>query len=110
MACQENTKIWFSRMVKYDTDALYGVALRLTGDRTSAEDLVAETVIKAWSCIDHLEDRGRWRPWVFRILRNGFISNYRKQSRHRTPSGAEGWRNRIQEDETWLDSRELGGC
>ena len=80
MACQENTKIWFSRMVKYDTDALYGVALRLTGDRTSAEDLVAETVIKAWSCIDHLEDRGRWRPWVFRILRNGFISNYRKQS------------------------------
>lgn len=80
MTCQDNTKIWFSRMVKHDTDALYGVALRLTGDRTSAEDLVAETVTKAWSCIDRLEDRGRWRPWIFRILRNGFISNYRRQS------------------------------
>lgn len=80
MACQENTKIWFSRMVKHDTNALYGVALRLTGNRTSAEDLVAETVIKAWSCIDHLKDRDRWRPWIFRILRNGFISNFRKQS------------------------------
>jgi len=67
-------------MVTDNMDAMYGVALQLTGNRTSAEDLVAESVTKAWSCIDSLEDRGRFRPWVFRILRNEFISNYRKQS------------------------------
>jgi len=77
---QEDTKQWFSRMVGENMDAMYGVALHLTGNSASAEDLVAETVIKAWSRIDSLEDRNRWRPWVFRILRNEFISNYRKQS------------------------------
>jgi RNA polymerase sigma-70 factor (ECF subfamily) len=67
-------------MVKVEMDALYGVALRLTGNSANAEDLVAETVIKAWSGIDRLEDRSKWRSWMFRILRNEFISNYRKQS------------------------------
>ncbi|MCW8925535.1 MAG: RNA polymerase sigma factor [Xanthomonadales bacterium] len=78
MTERNETKQWFSQMVKDNMDALYGVALRLTGCGTNAEDLVAETVIKAWSRIDTLEDRGRWRPWVFRILHNEFISNYRK--------------------------------
>jgi RNA polymerase sigma-70 factor (ECF subfamily) len=77
---KEDIKNWFSRMVTDHMDALYGVALRLTGSSTNAEDLVAETVIKAWSRIDTLEDQGRWRPWVFRILHNEFISNYRKAS------------------------------
>jgi len=77
---QEDIKQWFSRMVGENMDAMYGVALHLTGNSASAEDLVAETVIKAWSSIDRLEDRRRWRPWVFRILRNEFISNFRKQS------------------------------
>lgn len=80
MTGQEDIKQWFSRMVGENMDAMYGVALHLTGNSASAEDLVSETVIKAWSSIDRLEDRRRWRPWVFRILRNEFISNYRKQS------------------------------
>ena len=80
MTGQEDTRQWFSRMVGENMDAMYGVALHLTGNGASAEDLVSETVIKAWSCIDKLDDRRRWRPWVFRILRNEFISIYRKQS------------------------------
>ena len=80
MTEQDDIKQWFSRMVGENMDAMYGVALHLTGNSASAEDLVAETVIKAWSCIESLEDKRRWRPWAFRILRNEFISNYRKQS------------------------------
>jgi RNA polymerase sigma-70 factor (ECF subfamily) len=80
MTDQQDIKQWFSQMVKVEMDALYGVALRLTGNSANAEDLVAETVIKAWSGIDRLEDRSKWRSWMFRILRNEFISNYRKQS------------------------------
>jgi len=37
-------------------------------------------VTKAWSCIKTLDDRQRFRPWMFRILHNGFISDYRKKS------------------------------
>lgn len=61
-------------------DSLYGVALRLTRNSTDAEDLVAEAVAKAWSAIDSLEDRSRFRPWVFRVLHNYFVSEYRKKS------------------------------
>jgi len=80
MTTDDGIKIWFSEVVTGNMDALYGVALRLTGNRANAEDLVAETVIKAWSCIDKLDDRQRVRAWLFRILRNEFISNYRKNS------------------------------
>jgi len=61
-------------------DPLYGVALRLTRNSADAEDLVAEAVAKAWAAIDALEDRARFRPWLFRILHNYFLSDYRKKS------------------------------
>jgi len=61
-------------------NALFAVALRLTGIEADAQDLVAETVIKAWSAIDSLQQRDRFRGWIFRILHNRFISDYRKSS------------------------------
>jgi RNA polymerase sigma-70 factor (ECF subfamily) len=70
----------FTRAIGEQTDALYGLALRLTRNEADAEDLVAETVTKAWLAIDTLDDPDRFRPWVFRILRNHFISGYRKES------------------------------
>ena len=54
--------------------------MRLTQNTADAEDLVAESVEKAWSAIESLADRDRFRSWLFRILRNSFISKYRKQS------------------------------
>jgi RNA polymerase sigma-70 factor (ECF subfamily) len=75
-----DTKAFFGTGVEENIDALYGVALRLTRKDADAEDLVAEAVTKAWSSIDTLSDRDRFRPWLFRILHNTFISDYRKQS------------------------------
>lgn len=86
MSGQDSNRTWFSRRVNENMDALYGVALRLTGSGADAEDLVAESVAKAWSAVDSLDDRSRFRPWVFRILRNCFISTYRKQSIRPTES------------------------
>lgn len=80
MKGDEDNKSWFGRMVGENMDAMYGVALRLAGNETDAEDLVAESVVKAWSCIEKLENRNRVRPWIFRIMRNEFISGYRKKS------------------------------
>jgi len=75
-----DTKAFFGNGVEANIDALYSVALRLTRRDADAEDLVAEAVTKAWSAIDSLDDRERFRPWLFRILHNTFISDYRKQS------------------------------
>lgn len=76
----QELKTWFSLRIEENMDSLYSVALRLTRNKMDAEDLVAESVSKAWSCINTLDDKSRFRPWVFRILHNGFISDYRKKS------------------------------
>ena len=80
MIDQDDDKAFFSKSIEASIDALYGTALRLTGSGADAEDLVAESVTKAWSAIGTLHDRRRFRPWIFRILNNCFISNYRKAS------------------------------
>ncbi|KPK14197.1 MAG: hypothetical protein AMJ67_16455 [Betaproteobacteria bacterium SG8_41] len=73
-------KAWFSRGIEECMDSLYGLALRLTRNNANAEDLVAESVAKAWSALATLEDKERFRPWLFRILHNCYISEYRKKS------------------------------
>ena len=76
----ENAKACFSELIEECLDSLYGLALRLTRNGADAEDLVADSVAKAWSAFASLEDRKRFRPWLFRILHNRFISDYRKKS------------------------------
>lgn len=71
----------FGRRVEEQLDALYGVALRLTRNATDAEDLVAEAVAKAWHAIESLDDWTRFRAWLFRIMRNHFISGFRRTSK-----------------------------
>jgi RNA polymerase sigma-70 factor (ECF subfamily) len=80
MNSDDDQKAFFSQCIEENLDALYGVAIRLTGKPADAEDLVAESVARAWAAIATLEDRGRFRPWAFRILRNCYISDYRKRS------------------------------
>jgi len=86
MTEKDDINAYFSREIEENMDALYGVALRLTSRGADAEDLVADAVMRAWSAIDSLEDRGRFRPWIFRILRNCYISDYRKKSIRPTES------------------------
>jgi RNA polymerase sigma-70 factor (ECF subfamily) len=80
MAEQQDIKNWFTRSIEENMESLFAVARRLTRNTTDAEDLVAESVAKAWSAVKSLEDRNRFRPWMFRILHNCFISEYRKKS------------------------------
>jgi RNA polymerase sigma-70 factor (ECF subfamily) len=75
-----DTRREFSERVEANLDALYGVAMRLTGERADAEDLVSDAVTKAWKSIDALEDWTRFRAWLFQIMRNHFISGYRKKA------------------------------
>jgi RNA polymerase sigma-70 factor, ECF subfamily len=57
---------------------LHGVAKRLTKNDADAEDLVAESITRAWRARDSLVDKGAFRAWMFRILNNTYISERRK--------------------------------
>jgi RNA polymerase sigma-70 factor (ECF subfamily) len=57
---------------------LHGVARRLTKNEADAEDLVAESVTRAWQARASLADPRAFRAWMFRILTNTFISERRK--------------------------------
>lgn len=57
---------------------LHGVARRLCGNDTEAEDLVAETLARAWRKRDDLADPAAFRAWMFRILHNTFVSERRR--------------------------------
>jgi len=80
MTDQTNLKTLFSRNIEELTGSLYRVAYRLTGVSADAEDLVADAVTRAWTSLDKLEDQSRFKPWLFRIMHNCFIDNYRKKS------------------------------
>jgi len=75
----DRDKAEFSRCIKECTKSLYQLAMRFTQNNADAEDLVAESVEKAWLAFASLDDRSRFRPWIMRILHNSFVSKYRKK-------------------------------
>jgi len=62
-------------------DQLFGAALRMTRDRTDAEDLVQETFTKAYGAFGQYRPGTNLRAWLYRILTNTFINSYRKAQR-----------------------------
>jgi RNA polymerase sigma-70 factor (ECF subfamily) len=60
-------------------DALYNTAYRMTRNAQDAEDLVQETYLKAYRYYDKFEEGTNFKAWLFKILKNTFINNYRKK-------------------------------
>jgi len=59
-------------------------ALSLTADRTRAEDLVQDTYMKAITYKDKFVDYTNLKAWVFTIMKNTFINNYRRSVKENT--------------------------
>ena len=70
-------------------DQLYGGALRLTRNPADAEDLVQETYIKAFQAFDSFTQGTNLKAWMYRIMTNLYITNYRKAQRRPTQTSAE---------------------
>lgn len=62
-------------------DALYNFGLRLTSDPNDAEDLVQDTIVKAYRFFSSYEKGTNAKAWLFRILKNSYINNYRRKSK-----------------------------
>lgn len=61
--------------------ALRAFALSLTREGASADDLVQDTIVKAWTNMDKFQPGTNLRAWLFTILRNTFYSDRRKTRR-----------------------------
>ena len=61
--------------------ALRAFAMSLARNSAQADDLVQDTIVKAWSKFDKFQEGTNLRAWLFTILRNTFYSGRRKASR-----------------------------
>jgi RNA polymerase sigma-70 factor (ECF subfamily) len=66
------------------TEALYRTALRMTKNEVDAEDLVQETLLKAYRSFDRFEKGTNAKAWLFKIMTNTFINNYRAKQKEST--------------------------
>jgi RNA polymerase sigma-70 factor (ECF subfamily) len=71
---------WFEQATLEILPDLLATAVRLTRNREDAEDLVGDTLARAWMGLGSLRDRERIRGWLFRILTNLFISQRRARA------------------------------
>lgn len=65
-------------------DALFNFAYNLTYNEDDANDLVQETYMKAFRFIDKYIEGTNAKAWLFKILKNAFINQYRKESKKPT--------------------------
>jgi RNA polymerase sigma-70 factor (ECF subfamily) len=62
-------------------DSLYAGALRMTRNPADAEDLVQDTMVRAYRAFNRFEPGTNLKAWLFRIMTNAYINTYRKKQR-----------------------------
>lgn len=90
----------FDKEFMPNINAMYNFAYRLTLDRDDAKDLLQDTYLKAYRFINSFQQGTNAKAWLFRILKNSFINDYRKRSKE--PSKVD-----YQEVETYYNSEDV---
>jgi RNA polymerase sigma-70 factor (ECF subfamily) len=73
----------FEQEAMQHIDSLYATALRLTRSSSDAEDLVQDTLLKAYRFYDKFEAGTNLKAWLLKIETNTFINRYRRKVRER---------------------------
>jgi len=81
-------------------NSMYNFAYRLTFDEDDSKDLVQDTYLKAYRFIDSFQQGTNAKAWLFRILKNSFINDYRKKKKE--PAKVD-----YQEVETFYNSEDV---
>ncbi|HMP26243.1 MAG TPA: sigma-70 family RNA polymerase sigma factor [Saprospiraceae bacterium] len=85
---QDNNTTQYERVFEEEflphIDALYTFAYHLTYNEDDANDLVQDTYMKAYRFIDKYQSGTNAKAWLFKILKNAFINQYRRKSKQPT--------------------------
>jgi RNA polymerase sigma factor (sigma-70 family) len=81
MSGRKDTQKLFEQEVAEVMDFLYTVAYRMTYNQQDAQDLVQETVMRAYRYFDHFRQGTNFKAWIATVMRNLFINEYRKKMR-----------------------------
>jgi RNA polymerase sigma-70 factor (ECF subfamily) len=76
-----DTNVQFRDLILSAIPSLRAFAISLTNDPTRADDLVQDTIVRAWANAERFEAGTNINAWLFTILRNLFHSEYRKRKR-----------------------------
>jgi len=85
----EERRARFERDALPFIDQLYAAAMRMTRNPADAEDLVQETFVKAFAAFHQFTEGTNLKAWLYRILTNSFINNYRKKQRQPLESNSD---------------------
>ena len=77
----QKDKLWFSEQIRPMLDTLYHVAYALMQNDADAQDAVQDSIEQAYVSLDTLRERGKFRPWMMRILKNACYRILREKKR-----------------------------
>jgi len=83
LARKSNRRAEFEAVALPHLDAMYGTAYRLARNPRDAEDLVQESLLRAYRFWDTFEKDSNCKAWLLRILTNTFINEYQRRRRQR---------------------------
>jgi len=90
MSSHETVQPDFETLTTPHLRGLHAAALHLTHNERDAEDLVQETLLRAFDNFDKFREGTNLRAWLQRILTNAFISNYRRRRKEREILASQG--------------------
>jgi len=74
---------FYDELLTYQNPLKY-FALKLTADNEDAEDLLQETFLKALKYKDKFQEKTNLKAWLYTIMKNTFINNYRRKVKRKT--------------------------
>jgi RNA polymerase sigma-70 factor (ECF subfamily) len=79
LRCKEGDSLAFGQLIKNYRKQLFTYLLRLSGNKDMAEDLLQDTLTKAWHGLPKYEEKNKFSSWLFSIAHNIAMDAYRKK-------------------------------
>jgi len=80
-ACQRGERDGFRALFERHKDRVYSIALRYSGDESTAMDIAQETFLKLFSCIRSFRGESTFESWLYRLVVNSCLDRKRKERR-----------------------------
>ncbi|HKM99630.1 MAG TPA: sigma-70 family RNA polymerase sigma factor [Candidatus Binataceae bacterium] len=87
-------------------DSVYSMAMRLARNSDDANDLLQETILRAWRFFEQFQPGTNCRAWLMTILFNNFRNGYRRTSREQPASSAAEFEHRLEASSLADDSKQ----